>query len=210
MAESLPVGSVITLRIDRDHEIEEVEARTVARIPPPEEEESESDEVKTFLENRRLGVEVASLSPERAEQLGLGPREGVEVLRLAERSPLNDKKVAKGAVIKEVDGETIFSPDEFLEAIAARKPGDKIEIRYANLDGRWHETTVRIAKPRRETRKINIPLIFGYERAPNKSSVTLPLYIFKRERIENTSKYRVLWFFTFERGAGDELLEVEN
>lgn len=207
LAETLPIGAAVKLKIDRDHEIKEVEMQTVARVEPPDADED--SERKTYIENRRLGVEFAALERERAEQLGIKPREGIEVLRLAEDGPLARKKLAPGAVISEIDGETIYSPEEFLAAVNAKELGEKMEIRYANLDGRWQEVDVRLPKQEREVRKINIPLLFGYERAPNKSSLTLPLYIFKRERIEDSAKYRVLWFFTFETGASDELLEVE-
>lgn len=206
LPETLPVGAAIALRIDRDQAVIELKATTVARVevanPQPK------DAAKTWIERKKLGIEFAALSQEEATKLGLAPREGIRVLRMNKKSPLRGAGAKEESVLGKLNGEPIHAPEEFLKKIEAAAPGATIRVSIAGEKGSWKEKSVHLAKPEKKMRKINIPLVFGYENAPNKSSLTLPLYIFKRDTLDNSSKYRIFWFFTFETGTSDELLDV--
>lgn len=207
MAETLPVGSIIKLRVDRDQSILEITATTVARVGLPDPAPAETP--KTWIEKKLLGIEFGALSPEEAAKLGLNPREGIRLLRIHKRSPLLRAGIKEGFAISQLNGETIHDPEQFLKNLEAVPPGKSIKLRIADENGRGSEESIRIPKPRSEIRKINIPLLFAYSREPDKSSLTLPLYLFKRDRTGESARYRILWFFTFETGRSDELLEVQ-
>jgi hypothetical protein len=131
------------------------------------------------------------------------------ITRLAERSPLKEAGAEEGAVLSHFGGELIHSPESLLELIDGRETGEHVEVRYANSDNQWHEETIQLYKPGGNLRGLHIPLIFHYERTEDGSETRIPLLLFKREKFENSAKYRLLWFFRWEVGESDELLEVQ-
>lgn len=208
LAATLPVGSTIRFRVERDRKILLLETRTVARM-------TKADEVvpgapEQWIENRRLGFEFGPIATERAEALGLDPGEGIAVLRLSPRSPLGDEEIERGHVIRAVDGERIFSPEGFLEYLETREEAKFATLTTAGPDGKWRKRRVRLHRPDRRVREFSLPLILGFKRAEDESSFFAPLHIFRRNRTGDVVRYRVLWLIVFETGNSDELLEVET
>ncbi|MDX6555786.1 MAG: hypothetical protein QOD86_1981 [Miltoncostaeaceae bacterium] len=90
-----------------------------------------------------LGVEIATVSPEAAADMG-APREGgVALVGVVEDSPAgraglkaatgsetrNGREVPSGGdLITEVDGDAVESSEDLQSAIAAKKPGDKVAL----------------------------------------------------------------------------------
>ena len=72
----------------------------------------------------------------------------------------------------------------------------------------WKTRTVEFYRPKRGLTRFSIPLIFHYEREEDRSELSLPLGLFKRERLGNKSSYRILWLISFDIGSSDDLLEI--
>jgi hypothetical protein len=85
-----------------------------------------------------------------------------------------------------------------------------VKLRTAEKNGGGRDRRVTLHRPKKQMTKLKIPLIVSYSREPNKTSLSIPLLLlFHRERFEGATKYSLLYFFKFERGASDELLDVE-
>lgn len=206
LTESLPVGSVIELRVERDTEVLTLPLTTVARVLGPDEKESAP---KTHIENKLLGFEFQTPSDDEIAKLRLAPKSGIKVLRLAEKGPIDDAGIKSGEIITEANEEAVASPEGFLEVLNADPEAGSIKLRVANDEGKLRTERVKIHRPRKETRKFAIPLLVHYSGEPSKSLFKIPILLFKRERIESATKYQWLFFFKYETGRSEELLEVE-
>lgn len=81
---------------------------------------------------------------------GLEPRKGAYVKRVEEDSPADKAGLKKGDIIITVDSEKIFSPDDLIEVIGDKKPGDRVEIEFVR-DGKENKCTVILGKRREWT-----------------------------------------------------------
>lgn len=207
IAESLPLGSEVSLRVERDREILELKATTVARVAAPE--SAPPDAPKTWSENRRLGFEFKTPDADQGGRLKLPARDGLVVVRIAPKSPLEKAKIAPGEVIASADGEPIHSPEAFLEYLKSRDAAKSIKLRVASEKGDWRNEKVRFYEPPKKVSKFNLPPLWLYKREASSTTFWIPLLLFKREGLANATKYRILWFIRFETGKSEELLEVE-
>ncbi len=207
LAETLPIGSNVHLRLERDKEVLELDAKTVERHALHGKEKEK--EPKNLIENRRLGFEFKIPDPAISLRLGLKPREGIEVVRLAKESPLVQAGIEKRCVIAEADGQLIHSPEAFLQYLAAHSDLKTIKLKFAGEEGRWRTARVTLHQPAKTVSKLSIPPIFSYSREPRKTTFSILFGFFKREHLERGTKYRFLWVIPFETGASDELLNVE-
>ncbi len=106
-----------------------------------------------------LGVTGMTLTPAMAEAMDLGEQAGVLVAEVVEDSPaaqaglrgsdqpldLNGQQLmAGGDVITAVDGETITTIEELVNAVQAKKAGDKIEVTILR-DGKEETVTAELA-----------------------------------------------------------------
>ncbi len=204
LVEPLPVGSTVHLRLERDQTVRELEASTVARRIPVE---PEGPSTRTWIERRRLGFEFASPDPESIAALGLGPRQGVEVRRIAARSPLLNAGVETGDLLWEVDGDPIHTPEDMLSFLESDPRRETLELTVHGRDGR-RTTEVELFKPERRLKKLGIPLLFSMERDIDHSTYSAILGLFRFDFYETGTRVRLLWFFSWETGTWDELLEV--
>jgi serine protease Do len=200
--ETRPVGAPLVFRVERDRRVIEVEARTVARVgePPP------AGPRERFVERRLLGFEFRSPTPETNARLEIAPREGIEVVRLAEASPLAEAGLAEGDVIDRIDGETIHSPERFLALLEAKEDEGRVALRIAEAGGRSRVERVELHRPDREMTKFRVPLVVRYERERDRSEFSMLLGLFSRKRLNRTVAYRVLWFIGWETGESGALL----
>ncbi len=94
------------------------------------------------VERSYLGIEMARVTEQVAEDLNLPVKEGALVTSVVSggpaddaglkggRTPTGEGIVAGGDLIVKVDGTAVKTPDDVAAAIADDKPGDKIEIEY--------------------------------------------------------------------------------
>lgn len=206
LAETLPIGTVIELRVERDTEVLTLPVTTVARLLSPDEKKAVP---KTHIENRLLGVEFQSPDDQEIAMLKLPPKSGIKVVRLAKKSPMAEAGIKSNEIIGEIDGETIDSPEAFVSKLNSDPDSGSIKLRVVSATGKWRTERVKLHRPPKEVRNFSIPLLVKYSREPNKSLFKIPILLFKRERIETSTKYQWLFFFNYETGRPEELLEVE-
>ena len=112
------------------------EARTINLTVTPPPGATEADLVVIEGENPLSGAEVAQLSPALAEELRRDPfEEGVLVNRIARRSLAYRSGVRPGDVVLEVNGETISTVDQLIDALnVTDSAGDKIRTWEIAID----------------------------------------------------------------------------
>jgi serine protease Do len=212
LIDALAPGSPIKLRLERARHAMELEARTVARIavpPPPVESGPITDaDAGTLVERRRLGFEFRSAAPELLEGLGLSSRFGVEVERVGPRSPLREAGVEAGDLLLEVDGEPIPSAADLLAFLDKQRTTRTLSLVVFERDKGRREVDVALHEPEFRVRKLRVPLLFSLDRKPEVSEYSALLGLFKWTRFETGTRVRLFYFFSFETGSDDELIEV--
>jgi len=73
-----------------------------------------------------FGLHVESLTPSRAQKVGIEGVKGVVVTEVEPASFAEDINFAPGDVISEVNGQSISSVDDYAKAISKLKPGDNV------------------------------------------------------------------------------------
>ena len=100
------------------------------------------------VERAYLGVEMAALNEQIADELDLPAEEGALITSVVAGGPADDAGLragraatgsgipAGGDLIVKLDGKTVRSPDEVGEVIAGHKPGDTVAVEYHRGDDR--------------------------------------------------------------------------
>jgi serine protease Do len=84
-----------------------------------------------------FGLHVESLSPERAQRIGMEGQKGVVVTEIEPASFADDAGFNPGDLISEVNGQSVTSIDEYRKATAKLKPGENVVfkvLRHAGSD----------------------------------------------------------------------------
>jgi S1-C subfamily serine protease len=213
LVEKLAPGAPVKLRLERARRPVEVEVRTVARIPalpPPVESAAPTavDDSGTLVERRRLGFEFRAADPARLAALGLSQRFGVVVERVAARSPLREVGVDAGDLVLEADGQPIPSAGDLLRFLDGLRTERTLDLVVWDAEQGRREVDVALHKPERRLTKLGIPLLFSFERKAQLSDYSALLGLIRVTRLENGSRIRLLYFFDFETGSTDELIDV--
>lgn len=80
------------------------------------------------VEHAFAGLVPASITPEIAARLGLPSTDGVIVAQVSPNGPAAKAGITSGDVITAVDGKPTRTPEEFLAALRARRPGDTMTV----------------------------------------------------------------------------------
>lgn len=80
------------------------------------------------VEHAFLGVQLAPVTPQIAEQFDLGVGEGALVVDVVEGGPAAEAGLESGAVITAVDGEPITAFTELIAALRGHDPGDVVTL----------------------------------------------------------------------------------
>lgn len=91
----------------------------------------------------RLGVQVAALTPELAEKLGVQYQEGVAVLGVFPDSPADTAGLKRGDIITAINGSPVKAPGDLTKAL--KEAGDSVtlsvvgkgEVQVSLSDGLW-------------------------------------------------------------------------
>ncbi|ROR29661.1 S1C family serine protease [Inmirania thermothiophila] len=75
-----------------------------------------------------LGVEIQELTPALAESLGAEPGRGVLVAGVLRGGPADRGGIEPGDVLLAIDGAPLATPDDLLERIARRRPGETVRV----------------------------------------------------------------------------------
>jgi serine protease Do len=76
----------------------------------------------------RIGVQIAPVTKEVAESIGLGKAQGVLVRGIEEGSPAEKAGLEAGDIITRFDGKAIEKPADLPRAVGNTKPGSKVSI----------------------------------------------------------------------------------
>jgi S1-C subfamily serine protease len=81
------------------------------------------------VEHSFLGIALRALTPQLAEQYGIGTEAGVLVIQVEPGSPADDAGIRAGDVITGIDGEPVDEPGDLLAQLRTRDPGDRVQLR---------------------------------------------------------------------------------
>ncbi|HEV8652535.1 MAG TPA: trypsin-like peptidase domain-containing protein [Actinomycetes bacterium] len=106
--------------------------------------------VKQLLENGRArhayaGLTPVTLTPEIAEQFGIGRTTGAIVVRVAPGAPADRAGIQPGDVIVAADGREVRTAEDFLAVLRAKKPGDQLELTVVR-NGQERRVTLKLAE----------------------------------------------------------------
>ena len=76
----------------------------------------------------RIGVQIAPVTKDVAESIGLGKAQGVLVRGVEEGSPAEKAGIEAGDIITRFDGKAIDKPADLPRAVGNTKPGSKVSI----------------------------------------------------------------------------------
>jgi serine protease Do len=136
---SAPLGSKVKITYYRDKQQKEttatVEDRTRVFPNTAGRVNSNQDEAAPA----EFGLHVESLTPERAQHVGVEGQKGVLVSEVEPTSFADDIGFAQGDVISEVNGQSVTSVDEYRKAVDKLKPGENVVFKVLR-----HSLTDRI------------------------------------------------------------------
>ena len=99
-----------------------------------------------------IGVQTRSITPELAETLKLGSREGVWVSAVVPEAPAARAGVLAGDVLQAVAGQAVRSPEQLLERVAALVPKQSIALQLQR-EGKRIELKVQVGLRPRPTQE---------------------------------------------------------
>jgi len=133
------IGSKVTITYYRDKQQRETSAtvedrtrvfpNTAGRVNSTPDDEAPSE----------FGLHVESLTPDRAQRVGMEGQKGVLVSEVEPGSFAEDLQFGRGDVISEINGQSVTSVDEYRKAVAKLKAGDNVVFKVMR-----HSPTDRI------------------------------------------------------------------
>jgi len=123
---SAPIGSKVKISFVRDKQQKETSATVEDRTRVFSNTEGRVNSAPDEPAPAEFGLRVESLTPERAQRVGVEGQKGVLVSQVDPASFADDIRFAPGDVINEVNGQTVTTIDEYRKAIAQLKPGQNV------------------------------------------------------------------------------------
>jgi serine protease Do len=123
---SAPIGSKVKISYYRDRQQKETSATVEDRTRVFANTEGKVNSAPDEPAPAEFGLRVESLTPERAQRVGVEGQKGVLVSQVEPASFADDIRFAPGDVISEVNGQTVTSVDEYRKAISQLKPGQNV------------------------------------------------------------------------------------
>jgi serine protease Do len=136
---SAPVGSKIKITYYRDKQQKETTATVEDRTHVFPNAAGRVNSTPDDSVPSEFGLHVESLTPERAQRVGVEGQKGVLVSEVEPTSFAEDVGFAPGDVISEVNGQSVTSVDDYRRAISKLKPGDNVVFKVLR-----HSATDRV------------------------------------------------------------------
>jgi serine protease Do len=137
-------GDRVTIALYRDGQRREVEVRLDQAPLTPQPQRVAG--IETAVQER-LGIEVAALDPEAAQQLGYDSAEGVVIRNVAPGSPANRAGVFVGQRLRQVDRQPVESVEDAQRLLEGLAPGDIVGL-IVESPGGGGERVVNLRVPR--------------------------------------------------------------
>jgi serine protease Do len=116
-----PVGKKVKLAILRNGKQEEVEV-TIERLKDAEEGSSAADTTD------RLGMTVNNVTAELAARMGLKETKGVVVVAVTPGGAAEEAGIARGDIVREINGVKIANADDYGKAVSSLKKGEVMRL----------------------------------------------------------------------------------
>ncbi len=123
---SAPIGSKVKISFVRDKQQKETSATVEDRTRVFSNTEGRVNSTPDEPAPAEFGLRVESLTPERAQRVGVEGQKGVLVSQVEPASFADDIRFAPGDLINEVNGQSVATIDEYRKAIAQLKPGQNV------------------------------------------------------------------------------------
>jgi serine protease Do len=123
---SAPIGSKVTIDYYRDKQKKETSAVVEDRTRVFPNSANRISDKPGELAPAEYGLHVESLTPERAQKVGVEGVKGVVVTEVEPASFAEDLNFSPGDVISEVNGHSVTTVEDYRKAITALKPGDNV------------------------------------------------------------------------------------
>jgi serine protease Do len=137
---SAPIGSKVKITYYRDKQVKETSATVEDRTHVFPNTAGRVSNTPDDAAPSEFGLHVESLTPERAQRVGVTDgQKGVLVSEVEPTSFADDIGFAAGDVISEVNGQSIVSVDDYRRAVAKLKAGDNVVFKVLR-----HSPTDRI------------------------------------------------------------------
>ncbi|HEX8872757.1 MAG TPA: Do family serine endopeptidase [Candidatus Acidoferrum sp.] len=121
-----PIGSKVKITYYRDKQKHETTASVEDRTRVFPNSAGRVNSAPDDSAPSEFGLHVESLTPARAERVGVQGQKGVLVSAIDPASFADDINFAPGDVISEVNGQPVTSVDEYRQAISKLKPGENV------------------------------------------------------------------------------------
>jgi serine protease Do len=123
---SAPIGSKVKIEYYRDRQKKETSALVEDRTRVFPNTDSRVGDKPGDPAPAEFGLHVESLTPERAQKVGVEGVKGIVVTEVEPASFAEDVNFAPGDVISEVNGQSVTSIDEYRKAISKLKAGENV------------------------------------------------------------------------------------
>ncbi len=77
-----------------------------------------------------IGLGLAEITQQIADQLGLSDTRGVLALSVPEAGPAYQAGIRPGDVLTKLDGDDLATPEDFLAALRTRSPGQTVAVEF--------------------------------------------------------------------------------
>jgi serine protease Do len=123
---SAPIGSKVKITYYRDKEQKETSAVVEDRTHVFPNSAGRVNNAPDDSAPAEFGLRVDSLTPERAQKVGIEGQKGVLVTEVEPTSFADDIQFAAGDIISEVNGQSVASVDAYRSAVGKLKPGENV------------------------------------------------------------------------------------
>ena len=123
---SAPIGSKVKITYYRDNQQKDTTATVEDRTHVFPNSAGRVNNTPDDAAPTEFGLHVESLTPERAQRVGVEGQKGVLVSEVEPTSFADDVGFTQGDVISEVNGQAVTSVDDYRKAISKLKPGDNV------------------------------------------------------------------------------------
>ncbi|MHC5003655.1 MAG: PDZ domain-containing protein [Planctomycetota bacterium] len=195
-------GTTVDVVLDRAGRERRASIDVVARLRP-----AERQTATRYREEGHVGVVVRTATEVESRPAGLGPGGGAVIVGLSRASPWRRAGLRFGDLITEVNGRSVDHPQVLLEAIREADTQATLALVYVR-DGTSRTVDAPVSRRATETTRVDIPLIYSFERDRDREIVSILLGIYYHEKTPAAWTTRILWIFSFAGGDSDRLREV--
>ncbi len=125
----LPLGPSITIALAQSTNIEDQKSRCQVQ-----------QENKAWF-----GVGLKNMSPSRGKELATDNVKGIEIGQIMQQSPAEISGLKEGDIIKKIDGNLVFEPNEVIAIINAHDINSKIDVEFVR-NAELHNSTITLYK----------------------------------------------------------------